>query len=232
MMVYGGPVAGKALDELRRYRMGRLVSPRGWKRPVPGVPWVVDSDAYRAFLRGEPWDEEAYAALFYDVEDDGPGKIWKAIYETEGANPPDWLVIPDVVCGGMESLHHSRYWFDRLDHSLRWYLAVQPGMTMDAVAEAWDEAEEDAGVVLRGIFVGGDLAYKWKTLRAWRLFTRDRGAGLHVGGLSGVKALARAELAGADSVDSSAFARFGSYQNVQRARDLVHRVRARTSPAP
>jgi hypothetical protein len=226
MLVYAGPVAGKALKELRRYGMGRLVSPRGWKRPVPGVPWIVDSDAYRAYLRKEPWDEEAYVALFYDEEWAGPGKLWQQSY---GVSLPDFLVIPDIVCGGEESLHHSRDWFYRCDHALRWYLAVQPGMKMDDVAEAWEEAEECAGLWLRGIFVGGDLAYKWKTMRAWRLFTKDRDAKLHVGGLSGVKALARAELAGADSVDSSAFARFGSYQNVKRARRIAQRVRARIS---
>lgn len=225
-MVYAGPVGGEALKTVRKYGMGRLVSPRGWKNPVPGVPWIVDNDAYHAWRNGKPWDEDAFTALFYDPDEDGPGKLWTASY---GVGLPDFLVVPDIVCGGKESLDHSRDWFYRLDHGLRWYLPVQPGMSMDDVAEAWEEAEECAGLVLRGIFIGGTLEYKWKTLRAWRLFTRDRDALLHVGGLSSPKALARAELGGADSVDSSAFARFASYDNVQQARDMVRRARARAS---
>jgi len=199
--------------------MGRLVSPRGWKRPQPDIPWCVDNDAYGDYKRGAAWSEGPFTDLFYTDGNACAGKVYQQSY---GVRDPDFIAVPDKPFEGKESLAFSRSWFDRLAHDQRWYLVVQPGMSMEDVAEAWEDAYELSGVVLRGIFVGGDARYKWRTLRAWREFTRDRDAQLHVGGLSSVKSLARAMLARADSADSSAFGRFNKFVNVREARRLAH----------
>lgn len=219
MLVYAGGVGGEqALTKLREYEMGRLVSPRGWKRPQADIPWCVDNDAYGDYKRGVPWAEELFADLFYDGENAGVGKLYQQSYAVREA---DFIAIPDRPFGGKKSLSFSRGWFDRLAHDQRWYLVVQPGMSEADVARAWEDAYEDSGVALRGIFIGGDQRYKWRAIRGWRAFTRDRDAGLHVGGLSTVKALARAMLARADSADSSAFGRFNKFSNVPEARRLA-----------
>jgi len=220
MMVYTGGVGGQALEQLRRFERGMLVSPRAWRRPIEGIPWALDNAAYRSYLRGEPWAEEPFVKLFFDEDYYGEGKLY---VESYGVGLPRFAVVPDIVCGGNESLEFSRDWFDRLPHDLRWYLAVQPGMREEDVAEAWEEAEELSGLCLAGIFVGGTLDYKWRTIEQWRRFTHERDAALHVGGLSSLKALVRVELAGADSVDSTAFARFGTFHVVEEARRIARR---------
>src|SRR5690606_18776467 len=72
----------------------------------------------------------------------------------------DWIVLPDIVAGGMASLEFSLRWLERLKGiPTRLLLAVQNGMEPDDVRELLSPAV--------GLFVGGDTQWKLATVNTW-----------------------------------------------------------------
>lgn len=241
LIVYAGSVGGeRALNELEKYGMGRLIAATAWKTPEPGIRWCFDNGAFHAFMKAQRtgtkpvFPEREFLQCLHDDEV-GYGKIemgqWGAtlkspVSKTRGrkrregfGSAPDFGVCPDIVCGGMESLRFSLAWIERLmmTPSFPWYLAVQDGMTTSSVAEAWEEAIEVESP-FGGIFVGGSLPWKYETSATWVRFAHERGVKCHIGRVSSVDRLKWAEVIGADSVDSSAFGQAYSYGRVEQAR--------------
>lgn len=118
-----------------------LISAAGvWR--TEGMAYALDNGAWSAFQQGQPFDESAFVGL---VDALGAGA--------------DWLVVPDVVCGGMESLEYSLSWLSRLRGVAPLLLAVQDGMT---AADIEPHVAADVGV-----FVGGSTEWKEATLPIW-----------------------------------------------------------------
>jgi hypothetical protein len=159
-----------------------MVSAKGVLRHE-GFPYALDNGAWTAFQRGEPFDEAAFVRA---VELMGNGA--------------DWIVLPDIVCGGMASLDFSMAWADRIRGIAPMMIAVQNGM----------EAEHIRSLIgpSVGVFVGGDSDWKETTLPLWGELCRERGALLHVGRVNSVRRIALCAAAGADSFDGSACSRF------------------------
>jgi hypothetical protein len=212
--VYAGSVGGEhALGELRHHGLGRLVSPWSWKKPLQDIPWCFDNGAFRAWKLGIPWDADRFCKYaIYDDELEMP-RIYHQAWAIRG---PDFGVCPDKPLNE-DSLEHSLCWIERLPAETPWYLAVQNGMSVGEVEEALDWASEEA-TLFWGIFVGGDARFKRRTVGAWVRLAHGRDLKVHVGRVSGLKALAWFELAGVDSVDSSAFETFVPASRVTRAR--------------
>lgn len=177
------------LDALRRAGWRLMVSAKGPLRPER-FRYALDNGAWTAFQRGEPFDvpafEKAVALL-------GPGA--------------DWIVLPDVVAGGLASLRFSLDWLDTLRNrpalaGARYLLAVQNGMTPRDIAPL-------AGPEI-GIFVGGDTPWKLATMAAWTRLAHERGAICHVGRVNTARRIHLCAAAGADSFDGSGVSRFAS----------------------
>lgn len=220
MRVYAGSVAGeRALNELRKYSMGRLVAANSWKNPIADIPWVFDNGAFHAFNNGKPFDKDAFARCAIFDEETGFNKIQMGSY---AIRLPDFGVCPDIVRGGKKSLDFSLSWMERLSAfpEFPWYLAVQDGMSVEDVAEAWDLAIE-LECPFGGIFVGGSLEWKFETTPQWVQFAHERGVKVHVGRISSIERLKWAERLGVDSVDSAAFGPAYAYKRVKQAADLV-----------
>jgi len=110
-----------------------LVSAKGVLR-TEGMRYALDNGAWTAFQQGEAFDERAF------------GRAVDLL--GEGA---DWIVLPDIVAGGMASLEFSLRWLDRLKGiPTRLLLAVQNGMEPDDVRELLSPAVFDPFVVNRG----------------------------------------------------------------------------------
>lgn len=113
----------------------------------------------------------------------------------------DWIVLPDIVAGGLPSLALSLSWLDRLrgvnDLLL---LPVQDGM------ELADVEPHIGGAV--GVFVGGSTAWKEATMGAWAALARRSGAYCHVGRVNTARRMAMVVEAGADSCDGTSTTRF------------------------
>lgn len=117
-----------------------MVSAKGVLRHE-GFRYALDNGAWNAHVRGEAFDEGAFLRAIDRLGGDA-----------------DWIVLPDIVAGGLRSLAFSMEWSARLG-SLPKMLAVQDGMT------ASDVRHHLGGMV--GIFVGGSTGWKEATMAEW-----------------------------------------------------------------
>ncbi|WP_236078652.1 hypothetical protein [Paraburkholderia domus] len=162
-----------------------LVSAKGEHRPE-GMRYAIDNGAWTAYQRGEPFDESAFLAV---IEKLG-----------EGA---DWIVLPDIVQGGLASLEYSLRWKERLrGMPSQLLIAVQDGMQLDDVARFLSPVV--------GIFIGGSTAWKEATAEAWGLLARRRNCHLHVGRVNSARRIRICAAAGADSFDGSGPSRYSN----------------------
>jgi len=170
------------LDALQAAGWRLLVSARGRLRHE-GFRYALDNGAWTAFQKGEPFDVAAFERA---VE-------W-------GGAEADWMIVPDIVAGGLDSLRYSMEWVPRLSGVCPLLLAVQDGMTPDDVRSV-------VGPEL-GIAVGGSTEWKERTATAWGALARASGAYLHVLRVNTCRRIAICRDAGADSFDGSSVSRF------------------------
>jgi hypothetical protein len=167
------------IRRLEAYGFGEMCV-RG-ELPPRRTPWAYDNGAFRDFTAGKPFD---VAKFERDLE-----TIWRSNVR------PDFMVVPDIVAGGLPSLEFSLSWLPKLKpHGVPLYLAVQDGMTPTDVAPHATKVD--------GLFVGGSLEWKVQTAKQWIDFAHGCDRKCHVGRM-GTETRARAALRwGADSIDS------------------------------
>lgn len=175
------------LAALRAHGWRLMVSARGVLRHE-GFPYALDNGAWTAHQRGEPFDAPAFE---------------KAV-KLLGANA-DFIVVPDIVMGGLDSLNFSRRWLKNLRrrNALRgqtFLIAVQNGMEPKHVRRLLNAKV--------GVFIGGDTEWKLATLRQWSELAHSRGAICHVGRVNTARRIHACEAAGVDSFDGSSASRF------------------------
>lgn len=117
----------------------------------------------------------------------------------------DFIVVPDIVMGGGDSLAMSRAWLRKLRRNpdirgAKLLIAVQNGI----------EAEDVERFLCArvGIFVGGDTDWKIATMAMWSKLAHVRGAICHVGRVNTARRIAICETAGVDSFDGSSASRY------------------------
>ena len=170
------------LAALRRAGWRLLVSATG-VHDTHGFDYALDNGAWTAHQRDEPFDVAAFRQVVAKL---GSGA--------------DWIVVPDIVGGGLESLGFSRKWLDELEGVAPLLLAVQDGMLPEHVREL-------VGPRL-GIFLGGSTDWKLQTMRAWGNLARLEGAYFHVGRVNSAKRIWQCQDAGADSFDGTSATRY------------------------
>lgn len=169
------------LAEMRRYGFRLMVSMMGvWR--TEGFAYALDNGAWSCFTQGIAWDEERFREFYRLL---GP--------------EADFVVVPDIVAGGLASLRRSKKWLPELD-GLR-LVPVQNGMSLDDVRPLLSDTV--------GIFVGGDDEWKESTMRSWGQLAREVGCYLHVGRVNTRRRVRLCQEAGADSIDGSSVSRFG-----------------------
>lgn len=175
------------LDALRRHGWGLLVSRAGVWRTEGFDRIAGDNGAWTDFQAGRAFDENAYER-FLD---------WLSAQSITA----DWLVLPDIVAGGLASLELSCRFLNRcLSVAPLVLIAVQNGMTPTDVAPL---------VSLNvGVFLGGTTEWKLATMREWGEFCSDRGAHYHVARVNSIARMSLAASCGADSVDGSSATRY------------------------
>ena len=147
------------------------------------APYALDNGAWGAHQRGEPFNIEAF--------------LWSIDRVGDQA---EFVVIPDIVAGGLESLRFSEEWMPRLDGiGDRRLLAVQDGM---APADVRSMLGKDIG-----IFLGGSTDWKLSTMRQWGQVAREIGCWFHVGRVNSRRRIYQCSLCGAHSFDGSKGAR-------------------------
>ncbi|RJF93014.1 hypothetical protein D3876_01100 [Sphingomonas cavernae] len=164
-----------------------MVSARGVLR-TEGFPYALDNGAWTSFQRSEPFDVEAFERAVRQL----------------GAEA-DFIVLPDIVMGGLASLEFSKAWLRRL----RRRKALRDRTFLIAVQNGMEPAHLRRLIGPRvGIFIGGDTAWKIATMGQWANLARRRGAICHVGRVNTAKRIRLCEAAGVDSFDGSSASRF------------------------
>lgn len=162
-----------------------LLSAKGCLR-TEGMPYALDNGAWTAFQQGSAFDEGAFLRAIDKV-----------------GERADWIVIPDIVAGGLRSLEFSLSWLDDLKGlPVRLLLAVQDGMEPDDVREYLSPAV--------GIFIGGSTEWKERTATQWGQLARRRNCYLHIGRVNSQRRIAICAGAGANSFDGTSATRFSN----------------------
>lgn len=190
MMCYAsGTGTRRNLAALRAHGWGLIVSraDRARWRTEGFDHYAGDNGAWSDFQAGRDFDEDAYERFLDWV----------------GAQPhrPDWLVLPDIVAGGLPSLSLSVRYLNRCAAIAPLVLlAVQDGMVAEDV-----RAMVGPGV---GIFLGGSTEWKLDRMRYWGEFAAERRAHYHVARVNSIKRMSLAISCGAASVDGSSVSRY------------------------
>jgi hypothetical protein len=169
------------LEQFRRHGWRVLIGPRNPKPPV-GLRVAADNDAYGCYLRQVPFDGAAFMRM---VE----------IY----GSMCDWVVIPDKVTAGLESLEFSESWMPQLRGLKLLLLAVQDGMKATHVSSFIRRYPSQA----IGIFLGGSTEWKLRTMYGWGMVAQAIGCYYHVGRVNSARRIRLAQEAGADSIDGT-----------------------------
>lgn len=185
-----------------------------------GIPLAVDNGAFGFWRRGVAFNDEPMR------------RVLTAVLR-HGLNP-EWLVAPDIVAGGRNSLEFSIGWAGRLSE---WPLAVavQDGMEPDDLLPKLH--------LWKCVFVGGSLHWKWHTAAEWASFAQSHGLQCHIGRVGTLDDMVRAQRVGATSCDSSTINRgnrrsgLGTWSDVDRflrrefEADLFHDERTQPQAA-
>jgi hypothetical protein len=172
------------LAALRAAGWRLLVSRAGEWRTEGFDHYAVDNGAWADFQASRAFDDDAFERLI----------------EMLGARA-DWIVLPDIVAGGLPSLELSLRWSNRC-------LAICP-LVLIAVQDGMAESDLEYLVGRNvGIFLGGSTAWKLATMQMWGLFCRRLGIYYHVARVNTERRMWMAVAAGADSVDGSSASRY------------------------
>jgi hypothetical protein len=172
------------LEALRAAGWGLLVSRAGVWRTEGFDRYVLDNGAWADFQAGRAFDEDAFEQL---VDKLGAGA--------------DWIVLPDIVAGGLASLELSLRWSNRC-------LAVCP-MVLIAVQDGMREADLAPLVGCSvGVFLGGSTEWKLANMLRWGTFCAERGVYYHVARVNTERRVWLAAASGADSIDGSSASRY------------------------
>lgn len=182
-----------------QHGIGLLFSPAYYVPPPAGASYIIDNGAFGAWTRGIEWDEGAFYTLLHKIESTG--------------DRPYAVVVPDVVAGGLASLKRSAQHIPLIPDEFPKYLPVQDGMTPAAVKPLIEDVD--------GIFVGGTVAWKWRTSQLWAEFAHNAGKLCHIGRVGTKRNYSRAYAAGADSVDGSTPMRHNKLHVILEWRDEV-----------
>ena len=194
MKIYTGNAVGKKMCKVKEYGIGIMISSSPVFKPqkqFSEVSCALDNGAFPAYNKGYPFMEK----VFMDTLDD--------CYKL--GIPLDFIVCPDIVAGGKESLDFSMEWADgKLKTAPNLALVLQDGVTPDLLREYGFDR-------FKILFVGGTPKWKWSTFVGWAEFCKSFKIQCHVGQCGTLSRLELCEKVGATSVDSTNFARNESW---------------------
>ena len=172
------------LAALRLNSWGILLTPDNPKKRE-GLESAIDNGAWWAFQQQKPFREKPFMDLV----------------EQHGASA-NFVVVPDIVAGGMKSLEFSLSWMPRLEGCRRLLLPVQDGMEVTTVVDVLHNAPQ------LGLFLGGSTEWKLKTMYQWGEVAANMERYYHIGRVNTRRRIRLAHEAGADSFDGTSATMF------------------------
>jgi len=174
MKIYLGIGGSEIVQKFKKkWNCGWLLNPENHRKN--DGPYILDNGAFAAWKNKTIWNEVKFKVLVNKYPD------------------YDFVIAPDVVCGGLQSLGRSLLYVGKLSAPL--YLAVQDGMTMANIRPHLEHFD--------GIFVGGSIPWKYQTMRMWSDIAHLHKLKCHVGRIGTYEGFIQAHFAGVDSVDTT-----------------------------
>ena len=181
MLAYASNTGTRNIAALRAAGWRILLSPdRRHPDPPTGIQFGIDNGAWAAFQQKAPFDTPAFEKLL----------------NAHGA-AADFIVIPDIVAGGLASLEFSESWISRLIHFRQILLPLQDGM------EARHVGHLLAAHSNLGLFLGGSTEFKLREIYAWGLVAASWDRWYHVGRVNTARRIRLCAEAGATSFDGT-----------------------------
>ena len=178
MIVYIGQTRARALIA-RLTALGYREITQRHELPPRRQPWAIDNGAFGDWRANRAFDAKQFR---------------HALARSKDLPTPDFVVVPDRVAAGRDSLALSMEWLDECKTYGSPYLVVQDGMTEADVRAVAPRFE--------GLFVGGTLPWKIETAVAWVRLAHSIGRRCHIGRVGTPTRVRWARRIGADSIDS------------------------------
>jgi len=175
---------------------------------IPCNPSSMPGPRHRKFIpNGLALDNGAFSCHVNGRAFDGD--LFKRAVAKIGDMELLFVVCPDKVMGGIDSLEFSEMWRPMVEYQ-RIALAVQDGMHGDDIEPIIDNYQY--------LFVGGSVSWKWMYAEYWVKWGHARGIPVHIGQTGQLGMLMAAQKIGADSVDSTSWCQNGTWWIVEAFR--------------
>ena len=181
---------------MSKYSLGWCIAPDN-ARDTKGFPYFCDNGAFRAWKCGTQWSENRFKSLLKRYPD------------------YDFVVLPDIVCGGEKSLIRSINFIGEIPGNC--YLAVQDGMNAKMVISTLDNYPGG----IHGLFIGGSISWKFQTARMWADVAHLYKIKCHAGRVGTWEGLIHMHFSKVDSVDSSSPSRNCSDFHIKKYLDQI-----------
>jgi len=193
MKIYLGIVGSKKVHAFAQdHHCGWVLTPDN-HRNVPSGSYFLDNGAFSAWKNNKPYKIEPFLKLIEKYPDF------------------DFLVVPDIVCGGMDSFRYSQSVVHNLPQPR--YLAVQDGMRINDIFFNLENYD--------GIFVGGSIDWKYRTAIHWADVAHHQGLKCHVGRVGTWEGLTIMDRWGIDSVDTTTPSRHQCDAHIVKYQDQI-----------
>lgn len=167
-----------------------------WKEVPSGFKYAIDNGAWSAYQRKVKCLHRRGGSRTIAFSGDTFMRCLDKM-----ADGAEWIVLPDVVCGGLASLDLSLWWLDVVrPYGRPMLIPAQDGMENHHLS-----AHIGSDV---GIFVGGSTAWKETTLARWSELAKSHRAYCHVGRVNTLRRIRMCRNAGVDSIDGTSASRF------------------------
>jgi len=208
MDIYTGHSAGKRLEKQKEMGLGIMLHSCPKRMPAGDArlfKCALDNGAVSCWQRGFPFQSDVFMLAIK--------KAYAAGIKL------DFIVCPDIIQGGMDSLNFSISWLDgSLATAPKVALVVQPGMTPEKIEK------HPIGILQRysnitHIFIGGMSEWRFSTAPEWIDWAHSMGKKAHIGNCGTVEKMKAAERWGADSVDCTTIARHEKWDRITEFRN-------------
>ena len=169
-----------------------MISAEHWGTPFTN--YAVDNGAWSDYVHHRPFDTERFKKTLVKI--------------ARQSSEPDFIVLPDIVCGGKSSLELSKKYL-HLTEQFRCFLPIQDGIVPGMIGEyIWGK--------ISGIFIGGSDTWKWRNLHIWVKLAHIHNKKIHVGRVGTLRNMQKCFFAGVDSADGSALIRNQRHTDIIR----------------
>lgn len=201
MKVYlGNEGSPKRHEWMKKHKVGNMLVSNSFRPNWKADGYALDNGAFHCYLNDKPFNHDLFIKSYNRV-----------MNHTE---KPDFIVLPDIVKGGIKSYDLSVSYLHNLSYHSRWYFAVQDGMPFDILRYKISFNGSPLHYFIDGVFIGGSEKWKLRTGSKWVNEAHKLGLKCHAGRCGTFKKMLWAKHINMDSIDSATINRNNEYDRI------------------